>query len=70
MLRTNLGLKYSQNKGNMRGLSALPAPLPNSENNLHATQHACLKAQWKGGVALLRFPYVTRSFTLQKDATL
>lgn len=33
MLRTNLDLKYSQNKGNVRGLNASPASFPASENH-------------------------------------
>lgn len=59
MLRTNLSLKYSENKGEMRGLSMLPASLPNSDNKLPAAQPACLKAQQKGCAAPLRLPPVT-----------
>lgn len=47
----------------MRGLGALPTPLPNSEPNLHAAQHACLKALWEGCVAPQRFSY-KRCFTV------
>lgn len=71
MLRTNLGLKYSQDRGNVR-LGALPTLLPNSELNLHAAQHASLKALWKGCVAphsSLTFSYM-RCFTVQKVTAL